>query len=131
MKIAIFNADGTWFTNSIKGDDGWSPPAGMIAVEGVEGKPGDKWDGKKLVSPKVIVEPIQVTTLQMLLTLQNEGLLDQVNTIVKEHPLKEIQIWFEKATHWNESDSYVQAIILELDITAKKAHELFVSASLK
>lgn len=53
MKIAVFNADGSWFTNSIKGDDDWTPPAGMIAVEGVEGKPGDRWDGTQIVSPFV------------------------------------------------------------------------------
>ncbi len=75
--------------------------------------------------------PLKVYAVQALLALKDAGLYDIVDTACKNHPLKEVQIWYEKAQTWEEDNPYVMGIGAELGLTDAQVHNLFLAATLK
>lgn len=85
-----------------------------------------------------VAEPLEVPVLipsvtpaQAKLALDDSGLLDDVETVVNNHPVRAVKIWYENANYWERGNPYVQALGIELGLTEEQIDELFVAASKK
>ena len=74
--------------------------------------------------------PLVVSASQAKIALYNAGLLEQVKTLVGEHPYEPVRIWYADANQWERGHVYVQALGAELGLTAEDIDALFQAASL-
>lgn len=72
--------------------------------------------------------PVKVSAAQACCILDEDGLLDRVEALVKAMP-RAVRIWFEKANDWERASPYVMGIGMELDLTEADLDEKFRRAA--
>lgn len=72
--------------------------------------------------------PVKVSAAQACCILDDDGLLDRVEAIVKAMP-RAVRIWFEKANDWERASPYVMGIGIELDLSEADLDEKFRRAA--
>ena len=137
---AIFNEAGFprgFFTEAVHGDN--IPPQAIAISD-------DQW--QRLTDPENLhiwvdgdavtytPEPPPPQVLQVVsasqakIALYNAGLLEQVKTLVANHPYEPVRIWYADANQWERGHVYVQALGAELGLTEGDIDALFQAASL-
>jgi hypothetical protein len=82
--------------------------------------------------PPPFVPPIApVSAAQAKLTLDDFGLLDEVEAIVAAHPVRAVKIWYDNANQWERGNPYIQALGIELGMGDERIDALFEAARLK
>ena len=94
---------------------------------------GDPAEQGLLKEKPAVEEPedqlvLSVTRRQARITLERNGLLEQVEALIVQYP-KEIQIWYSDSPTWERYDPYVMGISLELDLSNDDLDRLFEAAA--
>ncbi|MEZ2409839.1 hypothetical protein AB6806_23895 [Bosea sp. RCC_152_1] len=82
-------------------------------------------DTGELTSPP----PVIVSRAQAQMALFNAGLLDDLETIIANHPYRPVRIWYESANIWERANPYVSMLAPELNLTEEQIDALFVAAA--
>lgn len=73
--------------------------------------------------------PAAVSKAQAQMALFNSGLLDRVETIVRDHPYRPVRIWYEGANEWRRDNPYVMALASDLGLDEAAVDALFIAAA--
>lgn len=74
--------------------------------------------------------PKRVSAAQALVLLEEDGLLDTVEDIVKSSP-RPLKIWYDRSVDWERDSPSVQALAVSLGLTDAQVDDMFRRASRK
>ena len=80
------------------------------------------------VAPATLV-PAKVSAAQGRITLLGAGLLDTVEALIASSTDRPLKIWYQYATEWERSNTYVNSLANTLGLNTAQVDALFISAS--
>ena len=129
----VFRGDGWTLVEDHRGEVWWTAEGRPVEVTDL----GDPRTAGLLSSepnkptPDPLPLPITVAASSAKLTLDDDGLYQQVEDICRNHPVSAVRIFWESANTWIEDNPYVQAIGVELGLSDEMVHAMFERALLK
>jgi hypothetical protein len=92
---------------------------------------GDTWDGEKFISgpvPVALIVPYEVTLAQFRIALLNAGLLDGVESFVKNSGNTAAKIAWEYTNIVSRAGALISALAPGLGMTGNQIDDLFIAA---